>query len=495
MTNLHKPVSTPPDNGSSRISTTPSRHWARLPTTHWKELLTSHWRTILPLCLLLSVCTSVRAQSPTIPDQLSLSDAIQIGLQNNFNIRLSRADLAVAASNNDYALAGKYPTITLGINPGINYRNNTNPASIVASSNTTGYAIGPTANFSWTLFNGGRVEIAKDQLATLEALSSQQLQVEVETSVSQIIQAYYAAVVQQEQIAVRQRVLDLSRDQINYQNVRAEYGRAGTFDNLQARDAYLSDSTNLVIANLNYDLAARNLLQLLGTADLDVDVTLTTSLENVDDNYDRSALESRLLTTNSQLRALQVNKELANINTQLIRTEYKPRVSLNAGAAYDVTVQTGTQTFDFGGDQPSREQELPGIAARTLTGNVSLGVTYLLYDGKARRVREQSAQLQELTAALNYDAVAQQLQALLRNTLDRYENQRQVVSITRDLIANAERNIEVAEERFRGGTINSFDYRAIQLNYVNAENQLLNALLTLKNTETEILRLTGQIVE
>jgi hypothetical protein len=33
------------------------------------------------------------------------------------------------------------------------------------------------------------------------------------------------------------------------------------------------------------------------------------------------------------------------------------------------------------------------------------------------------------------------------------------------------------------------------VNYINAEFQLLNALLGLKNTETEVLRLTGGIVD
>ncbi|MEL7163470.1 MAG: TolC family protein, partial [Bacteroidota bacterium] len=105
------------------------------------------------------------------------------------------------------------------------------------------------------------------------------------------------------------------------------------------------------------------------------------------------------------------------------------------------------------------------------------------------------AKLQEITAALNYDAVTQQLRTALQNTLALYENQAEIVSLTRGLITNAERNIEVAEERFRGGTINSFDYRQIQLQYVNAEFQLLNARLNLRNTQTELLRLTGQIVD
>lgn len=446
------------------------------------------------LTLLTLLCTCGLAKEGFAQTSLSLSDAIQEGLANNFQIRLAKADLSAAENNINDALTGKLPTINLGLNPGISYRNNANPASIVAKSSTFSYGIGPTANLNWTLFNGGRIAMNRERFETLATLSSEQLQLQVENTVADIINAYYNAVVSQEQIAVRQRVLNLSRDQIRYQEVRAEFGQGGTFNELQARDAYLSDSTLLIGQELQYQLAVRTLLQLMGADDLNQQLNLTSELDEVTENYDRAALESQLLTSNSQLSALRVNKVLADINTRAIDAEKKPTVTFNAGAGFDYNLATGNQTFVFG-DAPPDARPLPGIGATTLTTNLGLGVNYLIYDGGARNVRVQTAKLQEITANLNVEAVAQQLRSALASSLDRYENQQQVIAITRRLIANAEQNIAIAEERFKGGTINSFDYRTIQLSYINAEFQLLNALLGLKNTETEVLRLVGGIVD
>ncbi len=441
------------------------------------------------LCLLLLLCTCGRAQT-----SLSLSDAIQEGLANNYQIRLAKADLNVAENNIDDALTGKRPTISLGLNPGISYRNNANPASIVAKSSTFAFGIGPSASLNWTLFNGGRIAMNRERFETLATLSKEQLQVQVENTVADIVDAYYNAVVSQAQIAVLQRVLNLSRDRIRYQEVRAEFGQGGRFNALQAQDAYLSDSTQFVGQQLQYKLATRTLLQLMGEDDLDQQLNLTTDIDEVTEDYDRAALESQLLASNSQLSALRVNKVLADINTRAIAAERKPTVSFNAGAGFDYNLATGNQTFVFGDGMPD-ERALPGIGATTLTANLGLGVNYLIYDGGARNVRVQTAKLEEITANLNVDAVAQQLRAALASSLDRYENQRQIIGITRRLISNAEQNIDIAEERLKGGTINSFDYRAIQLSYINAEFQLLNALLGLKNTETEVLRLVGGIVD
>ncbi|MBB4078958.1 outer membrane protein TolC [Lewinella aquimaris] len=438
------------------------------------------------LCLL---CTCVTAQ-----ERLTLSEAIQRGLENNYQIRIAANELEVARNNNDFALTQKYPTISLGINPGVGYRNQSNPASIVVQSTTTSYTVGPSASVNWVIFNGGRIRINKERLETLADLSAGQLQLQIENTVQDIINAYYDAVVQREQIDVRQRVLALSRDRINYQEVRKEFGQGGTFDELQARDAYLSDSTTLVVQQVTYRNAVRTLLQVMGSDDLNQEVELTDDLVYDPTDYDPAALEAQLLAANRNLQNLLINRDLAALQTQLIEAERKPVVGIGAGAGYDVAIQTGTQTFEFGGDQPGREQELPGVAARTLSGNVGFTASYLLFDGGNRRVRTQSARLQEVTAQLDYQSAQQQLRTALLNTLALYENQARIIGITEELIANAERNIGIAEERFRGGTINSFDYRQIQLNYANAETQRLNALLNLKNTETELLRVTGQIV-
>ena len=449
------------------------------------------------IALLLALVASTCGPAPLVGQDtlaLSLSDAIQRGLENNYQVRIAANELEVARINDDYALTQKYPTITLGLSPGVNYRNQSNPASIVAQSTVTSYAIAPTAQLNWVLFNGGRIAINKERLETLADLGAGQLQLQLENTTQDIIEAYYTAVVQREQIEVRRRVLALSRDRIEYQQIRREFGQGGTFDELQARDAFLTDSTSLVQQRVTYRNALRNLLQLMGEEDYELAIRLTTELTYDPVDYSLAQLEEQLLRANRNLQNLLINRDLAALQTRLIESERLPTFGIGAGVSYDINIQTGTQTFDFGGDQPSREQELPGVAARTLAGNVGFTASYLLFDGGNRRVRIQSSRLQEVTAQLDYQSAQQQLRAALRNTLALYENQRVVVDITQELIANAERNLEIAEERFSGGTINSFDYRQIQLNYANAEFQLFNALLQLKQTETELLRVTGGIV-
>lgn len=426
---------------------------------------------------------------------LGLSDAIQRGLENNFQIRIATNNVAVAESNNDWALAGRYPTINLSLAPGLGYRNTTNPASIVALSEVASYNLAPAANLNWTLFNGHRVRYTKSQLEQQQALSEGELKLAVENAVQQITQAYYNALVQKERISVLEQVLALSQDRIRYQDIRREYGQSGTFEAVQARDAYLNDSTNLLLQQVAYENSLRNLLQTMGETDPNLPISLSDSLDFIPAVFDRQALTQKLLSSNRSLQNLLINRELAHLNTQLAQTANAPTVGLSAGLDYSINVQTGSQTFVFGGDTPSRVQELPGVAARTLNGSLGVSVGYLLYDGGARKRRIETAQIQEINAQLNYQSNEQNLTMLLNNTLSTYDNQIQVLQLTEQLIDNAQQNLQLAEERFKGGVINSFDYRQVQLGYINATFQKISALQNLKNTETELLRLTGQIVE
>lgn len=442
------------------------------------------------LCALLSLvmlwCLPLSAQEP-----LSLEQAINQGLVNNYQVRISRAAVAVAENNNHLSLAGKYPEVNLTLGSDNAYSSTDNPASVVTESSVISNAIVPGISANWVLYNGSRVTYAKDQLARQLDLSNEQLEGQLQNTVQSIIQAYYGALVQREQLEVLQEVLGLSRDRIRYQETRQEFGQAGTFDLVQAQDAYLNDSTTYLVQQNLYQNALRNLQLAMGRT-APVQYRLTDELESVTAFYTQSELEGKLLQNNPELKASNINIQLAALNTQLQGIARLPQVSLNAGGNYNINVSSGTQTFNFGG-MPS-EQDLPGVAAKTLRGFVNLTASYNIYDGGARKRRIQTAQLQEVQSQLQYASLEQSLKTQLANTYATYTNQQQLVNLTTELVANARRNLDIAEERQRGGLINSFDYRSIQLGYINATQSRLNSILNLKNTETELLRLTGELV-
>ena len=437
----------------------------------------------LPILLLLS--TGSNGQQ-----ELSLSQAIETGLQNNYQIQISEARADISANNNDWAVAGRYPTINLTLNSNNSYRDLSNPGSVLRTSNTINTGLTPGVEANWTIFNGHRVRYTKEQLEVQNQLSGGDIKIAVENSIQSIIQAYYNALVQQEQLDVVQEVLVLSRDRVEYQELRKEFGQASTFDILQTQDAYLNDSTNFILQANTFQTAIRNLNLSMGVEELNTSYRLSDTLTYNVPDYQIEDLRQQMQASNNQLQNQFVNRELAALNTKVQEASLLPTVQVRSGLTYDVALSTGEQQFSF----EMEPRELPRVGAKTFTGFINFSASYPIFDAGVRRKRIENAKTEELIAQHNISDLKRNLNNQLSNTLATYNTQKRLVEVTTSLVANARRNLEIAEERFRGGLINSFDYRTIQVSYINASQQRLTALFNLKNTETDLIRLIGGLV-
>lgn len=436
------------------------------------------------LCTTLLLLTVSHAQQP-----LSLSEAIQIGLENSYQIRIAETQSEVAANSNNWAIAGRYPNINVNLNNQNGYRNVNNPISFIPELYSFSTGFQPGIEGSMTLFDGNRIRYNKERLAQEELQSDQQVAIAVENTLQNIITAYYDALRQQEQVKVLADVLELSRDRIEYEQARQEFGQAGTFDLLQTQDAYLNDSTNYLLQRNNLENALRNLKLAMGVDDPTLEFELTGSLQVPAQDYRLDGLRQKMLAANNNLQDAYINRELARVNTSISRADRYPRIAVNSAATYNWDVSTGEGTTSNG-----EIREIQALASKTLNFGINFSVSYTLFDWGARNINIQNAELGEITAQYQVEDLKRNLTTQLDNLYATYQNQKRLVQLNEELLANAQQNIEIAEERFRGGLINSFDFRSIQVAYLNAAFARLNAIYELKLTETELIRLTGGLV-
>jgi len=283
--------------------------------------------------------------------------------------------------------------------------------------------------------------------------------------------------------------LELSRDRIKYERARQEFGQAGTFDLLQTQDAYLNDSTNYLLQRNNLENALRNLKLAMGVDDPTIKFELTESLQVPAENYQLAGLRQKMLAANQDLQDAYIGRELARVNTRISEADRYPRIAVNSAATYNWDVSSGEGTTSNG-----EVRQIQALASKTLNFGINFSVSYTLFDWGTRNINIENARLGEMTAQYQVEDLKRNLTAQLDNTYATYLNQKRLVQLNEELLANAEQNIEIAAERFRGGLINSFDYRSIQVAYLNAAFARLNAVFNLKVTETELIRLTGGLV-
>lgn len=438
------------------------------------------------LITLLLTLFSVLVYSQSLP--LSISEAIELGLANQLGIRIAENEVAIAANNNRWGTAGRYPTVQFNLASNNGFNSTVNPASFLqefTSLNTT--AVG-SIDVNWVLFDGFRVRLSKEQLETLERHSQGMAALMVETVIQDIILSYYQARIEQEQLGVVEEVLRLSNDRLDYDELRREYGQASTFDVLQTRDALLNDSTSLILQQNTWEIALRNLNLAMGLDNMEQRFQLTDALDIEAQRYDLPTLQQRMLSANITLNNQLISRQLARLNTELTQAARKPTVSLGTGAVFN------TNVTQINANNPFTGEPFGAVNGRTFNYYFNLTLTYNLFDAGVRRRNLENARVTETNIQLGVDDFKRQLMNQLANTLATYNNQLLVVAVTEELVENAQKNLEIAEERFRGGLINAFDYRTIQVGYINASQRRLQAIFELKTTETELIRLTGGLL-
>lgn len=437
---------------------------------------------VLSILAILSLSvSSLRAQ-----ETLTLSDAIQLGLANNFDIRIERLNVEIAENNNNWGEAGRWPTISLSVDQNNNFRDVDNPASFLQGL-TISNDLGPGITMSWILFDGFRVQIARERLQKLQELSMGNAQVVIENAVQAIITQYYLTQLEKERLDVLQDVFELSKDRYEYIKLKSDLGSAVTFDVLQEQTAFLTDSSNFVTQEVNY-LNARRTLNLLMGQEVNTAYTLTESLEIDPNTYNLEDLYDKMVSSNANLENQYLNLELARADTRLARTELYPRLSFSASGAYTWSRQ------DLSNAELLRPIDNP--ITRPKVANYAAGFTlsYLLFDGGRVRRSIENAYTTERIRQLQIDQLKLSLRNDLVATHDLYQARKRLLSISEENVRSAALNLELADERFQTGTINSFDFRQIQVNYLNTALNNLQARFDLLDSETELLRLTGGIL-
>ena len=441
---------------------------------------------------LVSIAASSFAQEE--PDPLSLSDAIQLGLADNFGIRIEQQNVEIADNNTTWGAAGRWPTISLNVSQSNNLRdvqNAANPFQPTGPAISNGF--GPGVSVNWVLFGGFRVLANYERLQKLLALSKGNARVVIENAVQGIITQYYLTQLERERLSVLEKVFLLSKDRYEYIGLKSELGSAVTFDVLQEQTNYFSDSSNFVTQEITYINARRNLNILLGQ-EVGQRYALTDSLEVTLNDYAIEDLYDRMIASNSNLRNQYLNLEIIQADTRLAKTELYPQLSLNLNGTYDLSRQDLSQaqfpTNPNGGGGADRE-----LVTNQTTSNYAAGLTlsYLLFDGGRVRRAIENSYTQQRIGQLQIDELTLTLRNDLAATYDLYNVRQKLLSISEQTVASAELNLRLAEERFRNATINSFDYRAIQINFLNAALNNLQAKYNLIESETELLRLTGGI--
>lgn len=446
-------------------------------------------------------------------EALSLADAVEIGLKNNFGVQIEKLNVEAATINNNWGQAGLLPSVNLTAvqNNNVVQRKPANPFA-VAGRNVGNNVLGQL-DVQFTLFGGFAVQIAKKRLEQLETLSKGNATFVMENTVQSILLGYYQANLEDERLQVFIKNREFSKERYTYVKLKKSLGSAISFDVLQEQNNYLTDSANVLRQEIILKNELRNLNVLLNN-DINKTYQLTNPLQFEDEVYKYEDLRAKMVSSNTNLRNQFISQELFHNATRSAQANLSPSLLLNLGATGSLDqlnanfrINTGNRienTVGFLDRNPLQPvyQTVNEQAFRPLTqtgnaygvyGNLSLRFT--LFNGGQLRRTIDNAQIQEKIAMLTTDQLTLSLENSLLASVDLYNLRKQLVAIAQTKVQAAELNLILGNERYKNGTLSAIDLRIVQENYRSAALEKFAAIFDALSSRIDLVRLTGGLID
>lgn len=413
---------------------------------------------------------------------LSAQDAVQKALENNYDVQIATLQNDINAKNNKWSEAGAFPTVDITVAQGNNIQDNRNNPFTFVPGVVLSQSISPSVNVNWNIFAGFSVRMTKVRLEQLEEQSANNALAVMETTIQDVLKAYYSAQLQKSRVDLFREVYNISKDRVAYYELKKEFSSSNSLELMQFRNQMLTDSSNLILQELSYKNALRNLLLLMNdTVTAIEDLTLTDPLNMGEIAIDPNAALEAMISNNKNLKNQYISLELQQTATDLQRSFLYPTLSLQLGAnpSWNHIREIQNDLFD------TRTENL------VYQGNISL--RYTIFNNWRNKRAVEVSRIQEDIAQLSIKSMETTLTNTLKNLLELYEVRTELVSISEQNLEYAQKSFELAEDRFEVGTINSIDLATIQSNYQNTLIQHYENIYNRMDTYLEIYRLTGQI--
>ncbi len=406
-------------------------------------------------------------------ETLSLSQAIKRGLKNNFSVLSIKKDEKVAEINNTWGNAGAYPSLDFSAS----YRESSDDNNIEDFDQSS---LNAGVEINWVLFNGFSIKIAKHKLNEFDNLSKGNTALVIENAIQSIVLAYYSALLEKEKMGVSLQLMRLSEDRYEKMKMQKELGNSVTYDVLQAQNAYLEDKSNYLLQKANYNNTIRELNFLMGEKS-ENKYTLITDFAPEVVLYDLKILLDKMLSENNTLKNKYISIKINELDIALAKSAYLPKLSIGSGVAYR----------DSESDYYVRGKQL----SKGNNAYASLNLTYKIYNGGSKKRAVEIARIEKEIAEIDKEEIKRQLENQMARLLEIYDVRKQLFLLAEENMKAAELNLKISEEKFKTGSINSFNYRDVQIIYQNAAIGRLNAIFNLIDANTSLVKLTGGLLK
>lgn len=433
------------------------------------------------LFLLLLSVGALKAQQQV----LTLEQAIDVALKNNFDIRLARNTAELSA--NDYAYANFAFVPRVNATAGTTWNSTATKQEFVNgtkrdTSGIKGNNLTGNVTLSWTLFDGLKMFATRNKIASIRDLGELAIKDQVQNSISTIIGGYYNIVQQKQQLKALAEQMSISEERVKLSDAKFSTGLAPKTDLLQSK-VDLNAQKALYIRQqtlIEQSKALLNQLMAVPAGATGYDVVDSIPLNS---GLSFSVLQQNIANNNTAIKVQQQNVNISALTVRERKADYFPVISFNSGYNYNRnTSNAASNAFS------------PRFS-RNAVFNYGFTAAIPIFNGFNVKRQVQNARIDFDFQNITLDNVRSQVDLSLNNAFKDYEYYKKQVSLEEETNDLARENAMVALERFKQGVSTILEVKIAQQSLEDSYYRLIQARYNTKLAETELGRLNGALLQ
>ena len=426
------------------------------------------------LFVFLSLTNLINAQ-----DILTVEEAVQIALENNYQIKIAANELQIDEVSVSVGNAGMLPQVGLNLmdNNSVQYLSQTrSDGSVVERDNAKNNSLNYGIAMDWTLFDGLRMFADYEQLKETQKLGEAQLKQVILNKVGEVMITYFDLVQQKQQLTALDSTIIISEQRVDLAHNRFTIGKASKLEVLNAQVDLNTDETLMQRQKELYVNTKVQLNEYLAR-DLKIDFEVVPEIF-VDQALQLPELETLVEKENPTLQAEQINKRISELELKQTKALRYPTIFASTG-------------YNFG-----RTESSLGFTTNSNSRgwNYGFGASLNVFDGFNQNRNEKIAKIQIENTEVAIAQRTQELMSLVNTTYQTYLTNISLIELEGKNEAIAQENMEITVEKYRIGIIPTIEFRTAQLNYINAKVRHSNAKFQAKLSEIILKQLAGNLV-
>ena len=409
-------------------------------------------------------------------DLLTLDEAINIGLENNYAIKIARNNEEISSNFNTRGNAGFLPR--LNTNGNISYRSTNTVQKFDSGDERRGTGAGNTtvglgATLTWTAFDGFRMYAVKDRLDLEEQRSKVQTQREMQILATNIQTVYYGIVRLEQQIEIINQSIQLNEDLKTLADAKLKIGTGTSLEVLQTSNRLSADSStllNLIDQVQQTEVDLNRLLARSPSIDFVVNLEVPDIvLPNLEE------LLGLAVEQNFDLSLLEYDEKIALTSIKEAKSDLFPTIDLNAGYNYNFS-----------------RSEVGFIASnRSIGPSIGIAFSYDIFNGRNLKKDIANAEIFKENVIMSQEDQKVSIKAEVTRLYRAYQALLNLEELEDRNLEIAQRNTALAKQLYRSGRATNFDVRESILVETQVKDRLSEVAFRQKITEIQIKQMAG----